>query len=449
MPLPAPEARQPEREDERQRLYALLEAAAQFFEELKARTAPRPPLLAEARRRSRGHRTLPARLCARFPVGAARGPGAPGLQRGGHERGRHAGRRRRHPLAYDRFRHRLMFPITDLKERVIAFGGTRTRSGRAGQVPELSRDAAVPQGPRAVQRRRRPRPCTRKTPRCRRGLHGRPRSGRPAWPRGVAPLGTALTADQVKLMWRFAPEPILCFDGDAAGRRAAFRAVETVLPHLRPGLSVAFAFLPDGLDPDDLVRQQGAAALEAALARARPLADVLWEREWASGDWTTPERRARLELQIRQLLARIDDGRCAPITSAPCASAWPRRGGPPRRRLPAATAARLGRSRTDPVAARVVPAALPRGATAVPTLTIPARPASAPASAPAASSPWPYPRARPCCCARCSTTLARRGPRRGDRRPPPHLARAGALRDAILSLQALDYSLDRQRCAPN
>ena len=73
----------------------------------------------------------------------------------------------------------------------------------------------------------------------------------------MAPLGTALTEDQVKLLWRMAPEPILCFDGDAAGRRAAFRAVETALPHLKPGHSVQFAFLPDGLDPDDLVRQQG------------------------------------------------------------------------------------------------------------------------------------------------------------------------------------------------
>ena len=118
----------------------------------------------------------------------------------------------------------------------------------------------------------------------------------------VAPLGTALTEDQVKLMWRFAPEPILCFDGDAAGRRAAFPRGRYRPSPPSAGAERRFAFLPDGLEPDDLVRQQGAAALETALARARPLADVLWEREWASGDWTTPERRARLELQIRQLL---------------------------------------------------------------------------------------------------------------------------------------------------
>ena len=87
----------------------------------------------------------------------------------------------------------------------------------------------------------------------------------------VAPLGTALTEDQVRLLWRMVPEPILCFDGDAAGRRAAFRAVETVLPHLKPGFSVQFAFLPDGLDPDDLIRQHGAAAFQAMLAtRPRP-----------------------------------------------------------------------------------------------------------------------------------------------------------------------------------
>ena len=81
------------------------------------------------------------------------------------------------------------------------------------------------------------------------------------FPQTVAPLGTALTEDQLKLLWRMAPEPTLCFDGDAAGRRAAFRAVETALPHLQPGHSIQFAFLPDGLDPDDLVRQHGASAL--------------------------------------------------------------------------------------------------------------------------------------------------------------------------------------------
>ena len=92
-----------------------------------------------------------------------------------------------------------------------------------------------------------------------------------------------------------------------AGQKAAFRAVETVLPHLTAGHSVAFAFLPDGLDPDDLMRQQGPEAMEAKLAEARPLVDVLWQREWAGGAWTTPERRAQLEAQLRQLVGRIHD----------------------------------------------------------------------------------------------------------------------------------------------
>src|SRR6185436_20309344 len=95
----------------------------------------------------------------------------------------------------------------------------------------------------------------------------------------VAPLGTALTEDQVRLLWRMVPEPILCFDGDAAGRRAAFRAVETVLPHLKPGYSVQFAFLTDGLDPDDFIRQHGATAFQEILDnRSSPLFDVLIER---------------------------------------------------------------------------------------------------------------------------------------------------------------------------
>ena len=125
MPLPAPEARQPEREDERQRLYALLEAAAQFFEEqLKAADgAEARRYLAEARRRSRGHRTLPARLCARPGRRCARPLARQGFSAADMSAAGMLVAGDDIPVPYDRFRHRLMFPITDLKERVIAFGG--------------------------------------------------------------------------------------------------------------------------------------------------------------------------------------------------------------------------------------------------------------------------------------------------------------------------------------
>jgi DNA primase len=125
----------------------------------------------------------------------------------------------------------------------------------------------------------------------------------------VAPLGTALTEDQLQLLWRMAPEPVLCFDGDAAGRRAAFRAVETVLPHLKPGHSVQFAFLPEGLDPDDLIRQHGATAFQDILAtKTAPLFDVLIEREERQGETNlTPEQRASLQARLEALVARIGD----------------------------------------------------------------------------------------------------------------------------------------------
>ncbi len=157
----------------------------------------------------------------------------------------------------------------------------------------------------------------------------------------VAPLGTALTEDQVKLLWRMSPEPILCFDGDSAGRKAAFRAIDVVLPHLKPGTSVAFAFLPDGLDPDDLIRQQGPAAMETVLARTRPLSTVLFEREWASGDWSTPERRAGLELQLRN--ADPEDRRCRRARALRAGRP------PPPRRGVGPAAARPARSRRRPV----------------------------------------------------------------------------------------------------
>jgi DNA primase len=123
----------------------------------------------------------------------------------------------------------------------------------------------------------------------------------------VAPLGTALTVDQLGLMWRMADEPILCFDGDGAGRRAAYRAVDLALPLLKPGKSIKFASLPDGQDPDDLARSSGRDAIEDVLSGARPLAQMLWTRESEAGPFDTPERRAAFEARINEVTMAIGD----------------------------------------------------------------------------------------------------------------------------------------------
>ena len=123
----------------------------------------------------------------------------------------------------------------------------------------------------------------------------------------VAPLGTALTERQLEILWRMADEPILCFDGDKAGVRAAHRAAGLALPLLQPGKSLRFALLPAGQDPDDLIRASGAAAMAAILASARPLVDLVWTRETDAGVFDTPERRAALEAHLREIARTIAD----------------------------------------------------------------------------------------------------------------------------------------------
>jgi len=127
------------------------------------------------------------------------------------------------------------------------------------------------------------------------------------FPATVAPLGTALTEEQLALLWRMTDEPMLCFDGDAAGRRAAYRAVDLALPQLKPGKSLLFAMLPQGQDPDDLVRSGGREAIDEVLEAARPLAEMLWLRETESGNFETPERRAALESRLAGLTRSIGD----------------------------------------------------------------------------------------------------------------------------------------------
>ena len=123
----------------------------------------------------------------------------------------------------------------------------------------------------------------------------------------VAPLGTALTEDQLALLWKMADEPVLCFDGDGAGRRAAYRAVDLALPHIKPGKSVRFALLPEGQDPDDLVRSGGREAISEVIGAARPLADMLWQRETEAGGFDTPERRAGLDQRVAEVTNAIGD----------------------------------------------------------------------------------------------------------------------------------------------
>ncbi|MBX6327640.1 MAG: DNA primase [Pseudolabrys sp.] len=211
-------------------------------------------------------------------------------------------------LPYDRFRDRVMFPITDLRNRIIAFGGRaldKDASAKYINSPETSlfrkgatlyniaaaRQAAH-QGATVVAVE---------------GYIDVIAMVDAGFPATVAPLGTALTEDQLALIWKMADEPVLCFDGDAAGLRAAYRAADLALSRLAPGKSLKFAALPPGQDPDDLVRAGGREAAADLIGAARPLADLLWARETEGRSFGTPEQRAALEARLNSIVANIAD----------------------------------------------------------------------------------------------------------------------------------------------
>jgi DNA primase len=212
------------------------------------------------------------------------------------------------PVPYDRFRDRVMFPITDFRGRVVAFGGRALEKDvsakylNSPETPLFHKGATLYNGAPA-----------------RKAAHeghalivvegyvdviAMVSAGYPAT---VAPLGTALTEEQLALAWKMADEPLLCFDGDSAGKRAAYRAVELALPHISPGKSLKFATLPEGQDPDDLVRSGGREAVADVLFSARGLAEMLWLRETEAGGFDTPERRAALDRRIAEVTAGIGD----------------------------------------------------------------------------------------------------------------------------------------------
>jgi DNA primase len=212
------------------------------------------------------------------------------------------------PVPYDRFRDRVMFPITDFRGRIIAFGGralsadAQAKYLNSPETPLFHKGSNLYNGAAARQ-----------------AVHdgaslivvegyvdviAMVTAGYPA---AVAPLGTALTEDQLGLLWKMTDEPILCFDGDKAGQRAAFRAVDMAMPRLKPGKSLRFAMLPDGQDPDDLYRSGGREAVAEVLAGARPLGEMLWSRETEAASFDTPERRAAFEARVHEVVRSVGD----------------------------------------------------------------------------------------------------------------------------------------------
>jgi DNA primase len=310
VPMPVRDAQEERREKERASLTDVMEMATAFFQErlqgsegAKARAYLRDRGLTPATQQSFRLGYAPDSRNALKEHLAARGvPKADieacGLVRHGDDI----------PVSYDWFRDRIMFPIPDSRGKIIAFGGRALAADALAKYMN-SPDTELFHKGNVLYNFARARKTLAKggTVIAVEGYMDVIALAQAGFENVVAPLGTALTENQLELLWRMAGEPVLCFDGDQAGLKAAWRAADMALPAVQAGRSARFALLPEGKDPDDLVKAEGPDAFRIVLAEARPLADLLWMRETAGGVFDTPERRAELEKTLRELTSRIRD----------------------------------------------------------------------------------------------------------------------------------------------
>ncbi|MER8983029.1 DNA primase [Mesorhizobium sp. M0140] len=310
VPMPVRDAQEERREKERASLTDVMEMATAFFQErlqgpegAKARAYLRDRGLTPATQQSFRLGFAPDSRNALKEHLAAKGvPKADieacGLVRHGDDI----------PVSYDWFRDRIMFPIPDSRGKIIAFGGRALQPDALAKYMN-SPDTELFHKGNVLYNFARARKALAKggTVIAVEGYMDVIALAQAGFENVVAPLGTALTENQLELLWRMAPEPMLCFDGDKAGLKAAWRAADMALPSVQAGRSARFALLPEGKDPDDLVKAEGPDAFRRVLAEARPLVDLLWMRETAGGVFDTPERRAELEKTLRELTSRIRD----------------------------------------------------------------------------------------------------------------------------------------------
>ncbi|AHM04155.1 DNA primase [Roseibacterium elongatum DSM 19469] len=209
---------------------------------------------------------------------------------------------------YDAFRDRITFPIRDTRGRCIGFGGramdpnARAKYLNSRETPLFDKGRALYNHAPAREAAGKGHPLI-----VAEGYMDVIALVQAGFEGAVAPLGTAITEDQLQLLWRIAPEPVIALDGDKAGLRAAMRLIDLALPHLSPERSLRFCLMPEGLDPDDLIKTRGPKAMQDALDGADPLVDLLWRRETDGQSFDTPERRAALDRRLRQAVGRIPD----------------------------------------------------------------------------------------------------------------------------------------------
>jgi DNA primase len=307
MELPAPDPGSQERAERAAGLHEVMEAAQAWFEEqlsgiegAGARSYLETRRISDATRRRFGFGFAPD----------ARGKLKSALKRFGNAALIEAGlliqpESEREP--YDRFRGRLTFPIRDRRGRVIAFSARILGAGEpkylnSPETPIFDKGRTLFNIDRAAA-------ASRETKRVVvvEGQMDVIALDQAGLGEVVAPLGTAVTETQLALLWRLAPSPIFCFDGDAAGQKASVRAALRALPHVGPGRSLLFATLPPGQDPDDLLRIKGRGALEALLETAEPLVDRLWRHERDAEPLATPEQKAGLRRRLLDHVATIPD----------------------------------------------------------------------------------------------------------------------------------------------
>jgi DNA primase len=307
MQVPAADPQAQQRAERAKDLYDVMEAAASWFEEQLG------GIEGAAARAYLAERGISEATRKRFRFGYApdsRGKLKAALKEFGTDKLVEAGLLiapddEREP--YDRFRGRLTFPIRDQRGRVIAFSA---RILGAGEPKYLnSPDTPLFDKGRSLFNIDLAAPASRESKRVIvvEGQMDVIALDQAGLAEAVAPLGTALTETQLALLWRLSPSPILCFDGDAAGQKAALRGALRALPHVGPGRSLSFATLPAGQDPDDLIRQKGRGALEKLLEKAEPLVDRLWRHELEAEPHVTPEQRAGLRHRLLDHAGAIAD----------------------------------------------------------------------------------------------------------------------------------------------